>query len=233
MAANNEPLLISMVRGALTTIGNRTSAGQMYWIERVMSQLAVGHWFRENGMRAKPMYGSRQELYTALARDIADTRTLYLEFGVYQGASLRIWSHLLKHPRSRLHGFDSFEGLPEKWNAFNDQGKFDIKGALPQFDDPRVTLHVGWFNQTLLNFTPEPCDQLVIHIDCDLYSSTNYVLNTLRHAILPGTIVLFDEFYDHMHELRAFSDFLESSEMKFAFLGGATSLSQCAFQRVS
>lgn len=228
-----EPLPITMIRGILTKLGALTSSGQMYWIERVTSQLEVGHWFRANGICAKPLYATRQELYAALAHDIADKRVLYLEFGVFQGASLCAWSQLLRNPRSCLHGFDSFEGLPERWNAFNDRGKFDTNGVLPRIDDPRVTLHVGGFHQTLPHFTLPPHEQLIVHVDCDLYSSTKYVLDALKCAIRPGAILLFDEFYDYLHELRAFSEFLEAGNMKFVFLGGATSFSQCAFQRIS
>ena len=232
MTTEREPLFISLVRKTLTTIGAHITPSQMYWVERAMSQLAAGHWFEANGFRRAPLYVNRQELYTALARDIADERVLYLEFGVFQGASLRAWSQLLKNPQSELHGFDSFEGLPEGWNAYNPQGKFHTNGALPHFDDARVVLHQGWFNETLPEFTLPARDRLFVHIDADLYSSARYVLETLEDAIHPGTILLFDEFYDQMNELRAFSEFLETSKMRFRFLGGATSLSQCAFERI-
>jgi hypothetical protein len=233
MAVDREPFMISIVRATLTRIGAHMKPSQMYWIERVMSQLEVGGWFQANGFRFSPLYSGRPELYAALARDIADEHVLYVEFGVFQGASLRAWSKLLRNPLSELHGFDSFEGLPEAWNAYNPQGKFDTKGSMLQIDDPRVVLHVGWFHETLPDFVLPQHDRLLLHIDADLYSSAKYVLETLKDDIRPGTIILFDEFYDHMHELRAFSEFLTSSTMTFRFLGGATSLSQCAFERVA
>lgn len=233
MAIKREPYAISLIRGALTSIGARITPSQMYWIERAMSQLVAGHWFRAHDFPRTPLYASRYELYTALARRIADEQVLYLEFGVFQGASLRAWSQLLRNPLSELHGFDSFQGLPEGWNAYNPQGKFDIQGAIPRFDDHRVVLHTGWFHETLPGFALPQCERLLVHIDADLYSSTKYVLETLKDSIRPGTILLFDEFYDHMNELRAFSELLESSDMTFRFLGGATSLSQCAFERIA
>ena len=233
MLTKQEPFMISTVRGWLTNIGAHMAPSQMYWIERVMSQLAVGHWFRENGFRFTPLYADRYELYSALARDLANKRALYLEFGVFQGASLRAWSKLLRNPRAELHGFDVFEGLPEAWNAYNPQGKFATNGSLPQIDDPRVVLHVGLFHETLPAFVAPEHQRLIVHIDADLYSSAKYVLETLQDAIRPGTILLFDKFYDQMHELRAFSEFLVSSKMVFRFLGGATSLSQCAFERIA
>lgn len=232
-----EPFLIWMPRTILTRVGARTSRQRLdwldYWLERVMSQLEAGKWFRTHGFPFKPAYRGRRKLYSALARKLVQEQVLYLEFGVFQGASMRIWSELLKNPQSSLHGFDSFEGLPESWNAYNRQGMFDTRGNMPTFDDARVILHVGWFDQTLPSFTLPSHDRLIVHIDVDLYSSAQLVLQTLKDDIRVGTIVLFDEFYDRNNELKAFDEFLTSTNMTFRFLGSATSLSQCAFERIA
>ena len=45
--------------------------------------------------------------------EVQDQRVLYLEFGVFRGRTIRYWSRKLRHPETRLHGFDSFEGLPD------------------------------------------------------------------------------------------------------------------------
>jgi O-methyltransferase len=62
---------------------------------------------------------------------------LYLEFGVWKGYSIRCWSRLLKHPQSMLHGFDSFEDLPENWTAFYREGSFSEAGQIPEVSDNR------------------------------------------------------------------------------------------------
>ena len=64
---------------------------------------------------------------------------LYLEFGVFEGASMRRWSTALKNPASLLHGFDSFEGLPEDFDFKYPKGHFDVGGSLPDIDDDRIT----------------------------------------------------------------------------------------------
>ena len=81
-------------------------------------------------------------------------RVLYLEFGVFDGRATHVTGQkLLRHPESHLHGFDSFEGLPESW-AGMDRGKgyFSTNGVIPQIDDARVRFFKGLvFKITLLN----------------------------------------------------------------------------------
>lgn len=215
-------------------LGMRMKPAHLVKLNHAHNFLDVGHWLKENGysLRSAPRFRDRNALYTALARRIEQEVVLYLEFGVWQGASLRAWSSLLQNPHASLHGFDSFEGLPEAWDRFP-RGMFDVKGMLPQFDDARVTLHQGWFHDTLPDFALPVHDRLVLNLDADLYSSTRYVLDTLQEAIRPGTIILFDEFHDRHHEVKAFSEFMETHHMTFRFLGAAVYEGlHCAFERI-
>jgi len=160
--------------------GERMNPSHLVRLNHAINFLEVGQWLKENGysFRNAPRFRDRGDLYTALARKIEQEVVLYLEFGVWQGASLRTWSHLLRNPLSSLHGFDSFEGLPEAWDRFP-KGTFDVKGVLPQFDDPRIILHQGWFHETLPDFVLPAHERLLLNLDADLYSSTRYVLDTL------------------------------------------------------
>jgi hypothetical protein len=71
------------------------------------------------------------QLIETVAKSIADQEVLYLEFGVWKGDATRRWSQLLKNKNSRLHGFDSFEGLPEDWNDDMKSGHFSTSGVPP------------------------------------------------------------------------------------------------------
>lgn len=142
-------------------------------------------------------YEKRANFYTYVYnRLLCKVPVDYLEFGVAQGESFRAWLGLSKHAGSRFFGFDSFEGLPENWQADSPKGAFSTGGQVPQVDDPRATFIKGLFQETVdpfsLGFAPQ--NRLVLHMDADLYSSTLFVLMTMNRHIRPGTLILFDEF---------------------------------------
>ena len=228
--------IYTVLGSLLFHVGRRLNAWQIGKLDTAISFLELGRWFTAKRYRysRSGRFTSRSDLYAAIADGIQNEVVLYLEFGVWKGDSLRIWSSLLKNPKSSLHGFDSFEGLPEAWNHMP-KGTFDVKGAIPYFDDPRVVLHKGWFDETLPNMTWPAHDRLVVNLDADLYSSTKYVLETLGGTTLrPGTILVFDEFYDRFNELKAFDEFIESTKMQFRFVGAVLSQAcQFAFERVA
>ena len=224
----------SVVGRILLRIGEHLAPSHIRQLDNAINYLETGRWLKANGYsyRSSHHFVDRRDLYATIASKIGGEVVLYLEFGVWQGASLRTWSRLLRNPLSSLHGFDSFEGLPEAWSIFP-KGSFDVKGVLPQLEDPRIILHQGWFHETLPGFVLPEHERLLINLDADLYSSTKYVLDTLREAICPGTIIILDEFNDRLHELKAFKEFLETSPMKFRFLGGALNRGlQSAFERI-
>jgi hypothetical protein len=116
--------------------------------------------------------------------------------------------------RRKVHLFDSFAGLPATdcegdkdsphvltrvWK----QGSFkasrtpkEIRAALaPLLDESLVHIHPGWFQDTL----PRLADDTrlaMMHVDCDLYSSTIQVLDQVfgRGLVAEGCVVLFDDF---------------------------------------
>jgi len=141
----------------------------------------------------------------------------YLEFGVFRGDSLRSWCKLNASPESRLFGFDSFEGLPEDWTTERPRSSFTTSGKTPDIGDPRVHFVVGWFQHSLPGFlnSYEPKNRLLVHIDSDLYSSSLYCLTSLDHRMPAGTFVIFDEFYDVLHEYRALTDYTGAYMRKY------------------
>lgn len=125
-----------------------------------------------------------------------------LEFGVWLGHSIRVLAETA--PSRRLHGFDSFIGLPEPWekneSLTHDAGYLSTDGKLP--DVPaNVRLWQGWFSETVPQWLECTAGEIAfIHIDCDLYKSTKQVLTALDQRIVPGTVIVFDELIDFTKE---------------------------------
>ena len=71
----------------------------------------------------------------------------------------------------------------------------------------------GWFQETIDGFLEtfvaerKPDRQLVVHVDADLYSSALYVLTRLDALMVPGTIVVFDEFSSVLNEFQALENY--------------------------
>lgn len=88
------------------------------------------------------------------------------------------------------------------------KGCFDVQGALPRIDDPRIKFVKRSFEKTIPPFIRDFSvkNRLVIHIDRDLYGGAMLVLVYLTSFMSKGTILVFDEFCDREHEFKAFRD---------------------------
>lgn len=144
---------------------------------------------------------------------------LKLEFGVATGRSIRALSNLTN---SKWYGFDSFKGLPEAWF---DRPVGEFACPVPECGE-NVELVVGLFQDTLDNFLKQhPENVSILHIDCDIYSSTKFIFDRLKHRILPGTIIIFDELKGYRgwedHEYKAFMEFLEYTGLSYEILNEA------------
>jgi hypothetical protein len=134
-------------------------------------------------------------------------------------------------PRLMVYGFDSFEGLPERWQAHYPKGSFRME-RLPKVR-VNVELVKGWFSETLPEFLKEHAGAaLFLHIDCDLYSSTRDVFEQLEPRIDAGTVIVFDEYFNYPGwkegEHKAFMEFIERTGHEYEFLGYAKSNEQVA-----
>jgi hypothetical protein len=180
----------------------------------------------------------------------------FLEFGVHEGKDItRIAAFLasldknatVKAPTT-IHGFDSFEGLPEDWNngqyetdgtAVHKAGAFDVKGEAPVIDKlhqlidlggrsspiTNVVFHKGWFDSTVPDFFDQHVHPVAfIHADADLYSSTKTFLEEIccRRLLKAGSVILFDEFWNFEDwqegEYKAWMEFVEEYDIQFCYL---------------
>lgn len=144
------------------------------------------------------------------------------EYGVDKGKSFIQLCELFKD--QKVFGFDAFLGLPGQiWEGnMIHKGAFDHGGKIP-FDVPENgTIVNGWFNETLPGFDYEKPVAKYIHIDCDVYSSTVEILNTMSGKIVPGTIVVFDDYFNHQNwrqgEHKAWLEFVSKNNINYRYL---------------
>lgn len=139
--------------------------------------------------------------------------------------------------RGDVHSFNSFLGLPEQrtepgtWPTWDKRlaplrrGTFS-QGGKPPFDAEGIVWHVGWFNETLPRFLAERQEPVgVLHVDCDIYSSTASVLELIEPRLLPGTVIVFDELINYpgyaAHELKAFVELLHRTGFGYRPIGAS------------
>ncbi len=128
-----------------------------------------------------------------------------------------------------FYGFDSFEGLPEPHGhdaevelqsdfvqgAYN-SSVVEVKANMAELkaDFDRITLVEGWYEDTL---TDENRAELgiekaaLVHVDCDLYESAVLALDFVTPILVPGSIIMFDDYLcnnanPNAGERKAFSD---------------------------
>lgn len=148
--------------------------------------------------------------------------TLWLEFGVASGTTVNYISQFTKNT---VYGFDSFRGLPTKWRDGYDKGFFNRFGRMPSVND-NVTLIKGWFDETLPEFIKNNNKKIsFIHIDCDLYSATKYILDTLKDNLSEDCVIVFDELVNYpgfdgeTGELRALHEFVTENDVDYEWIG--------------
>ncbi|ALG05719.1 class I SAM-dependent methyltransferase [Kibdelosporangium phytohabitans] len=155
------------------------------------------------------------------ALSLAPRGGLSLEFGVWQGTTLKIIATDRAGDGEDVYGFDSFEGLPEDWRSGFPAGHFTVDG-LP--DVPGAELVVGWFDDTLPGFLDtHPGVVDFLHVDGDLYSSAKTVLDLVGPRLREGSVILFDEFFNfpgwQNHEYKAWLEYVERTGVEFTYEG--------------
>ena len=190
---------------------------------REMRRLALRdsvRYARKHMRGAVGMESSREVLAAALSQVTVNGH--YMEFGVYKGGTIRFIAKQVGSAKT-VHGFDSFRGLEEAWTG--NSWSFDAGGRLPKVPG-NVKLHQGRFSETLPGWAESnPGPAAFLHIDCDLYESTRCVFETLEDRIVPGTVIVFDEYFNYPdweeHEYKAFQELVSRREIRYQYFAYA------------
>ncbi len=183
----------------------------------IQSRLDAWNYLKAHAKPLPPITGSIVNSFK-IALAAAKVSGMVLEFGVRHGNSI---IQLAALANQRVHGFDSFEGIPEDWHD-EGRGSYSTKGVIPKVPN-EVTLHQGWFDQTLPAFLMQHAGPArLINIDCDIYSSTKTVLDSLASRIVIGTVIIFDEYIGNEHwrkdEYKAFQEAVAKFNWRYEYL---------------
>lgn len=201
-------------------------------IARIMAGVEAARYMTDHMQDAVDAKGRGDLL--AYALDQAKLDGLVLEFGVFRGESLRF---IAQRSTGLVHGFDSFEGLPEHWTYFQRKGRFSLDGKIPEFEEENVRIHPGLFGDTLRPFLAQNEGVVrFLHVDSDLYSSAAQVLGLLAPRLVPGSVILFDEYINYpawrQHEYKAFQEFIAARGLGYRYIGFASTYMSVAVQLV-
>ncbi len=117
-----------------------------------------------------------------------------------------------KDIKRHYFAFDSFQGLPkfssiDEGDAKFDEGRYfcsqeEFKKNLlkNKIDLNNVTVIKGFYQDSLNDELKNKINlnkAAIVYIDCDLYSSTKYVLDFITSLISNGTIIIFDDWFSY------------------------------------
>ncbi len=148
---------------------------------------------------------------------------IYAEFGVWKGESINYIAKIDHLRQTTIFGFDSFEGLKDDWPGLGQaRGHFSLGGELPKVES-NVALIKGLFEQTLPAFlASDERPFAFVHVDCDTYGSTRTILNLIPDRLIPGTVVLFDEYFGYRgwrrEEWKAWQDFTKANRIEYEYI---------------
>jgi hypothetical protein len=166
-----------------------------------------------------------------LCTELAPETGCVIECGVWRGGMSAAMADMI--PGRRHYLFDSFAGLPPAIAAVDGEAAvaFQRDKASPRyFDNCRAErsyaetvmrgcgaqeyqLVQGWFDETLKDFRP-PEPIAVLRLDGDWYDSTIVPLTALFPHVMPGGLILIDDYYDWDGCARALHDYLSREQRR-------------------
>ena len=193
-------------------------------VARLIAAVEAAQFFQEHFPLAENRF--KKEPLLRYACTAAGLEGDVLEFGVGNGRTLRILCELF--PDQPVYGFDSFQGLPTDWTHDRRQGRYGTDGRIPEHLPENAEVFVGLFADQLPRYLEQGNAAVrLLHLDCDLYESAREVLFSLAPRLVPGSVIVFDEYLNYpgwkQHEYKAFVEFTETFGKSFEYFGFASS----------
>ena len=163
-----------------------------------------------------------------------------VECGVWRGGSMMMAAKSLLHfndvPKKKLFLFDTFEGMPapteedykftgelaeDKWQErksdagsnWNYAAVDEVREAMGStgYDRDRIMLVKGMVEDTLPECAPERI--ALLRLDTDFYSSTKHELTHLFPRLVPGGVLIIDDFGTWAGSKKAATEYFEENKI--------------------
>ena len=165
-----------------------------------------------------------------LCESVATIQGDVVECGVWRGGMIAGIAQLFRDSR-KYFLFDSFEGLPpvtdkdgaeaKKWQedrtgaTYYENCKAEMsfaEAAMTQAGCEQFFLEKGWFSDTLPSFT-ETTQIAILRLDGDWYDSTMCCLENLYPKVVPGGLIIIDDYYTWDGCTKAVHDYLSKEQL--------------------
>jgi hypothetical protein len=195
---------------------------------------------RERTMTGVPKMDALVEAVRYVAREKIPGEIV--ECGVWRGGSMQAIALVLQHEgdtERELHLYDTFEGMPEPtaedtrtwWGETRSAkelleesdkdsdmwaiaGLDDVKQAMAESGYPAERIHYypGMVEDTIPDQAPEQI--ALLRLDTDWYSSTKHELEHLYDRLVPGGVLILDDYGDWDGARKAIDEWVASRDEK-------------------
>jgi O-methyltransferase len=182
------------------------------YFARVFFYLRLYRKYRERTMVPPLAYAENLALMARALDDPALDGGGIVECGTWRGG-MSAGMIEVGGPGRQYFFFDSFEGLPPvqevdgpkalKWQSDQTARRFgncdasrdEFEATIRMTGCPPEIIHIakGFFEQTFPDFIPPPV--AVLRLDADWYASTAICLEKFWDCVLPGGLILIDDYY--------------------------------------
>jgi O-methyltransferase len=179
--------------------------------------LRGGAWLLPSVRRVLPYTMLRTPTLLSLGRHTLNQLSMpgaFVECGVWRGGASFLMADVLRRrgDTRTVWMFDSFEGMPATepidgskalaWETQGDPATNDATATLREVEDARRRLGLlntrpvkGWFEDTLATTKDDIGPIALLRIDCDWHASVTTCLAELYERVVPGGVVIVDDYY--------------------------------------
>ena len=182
------------------------------YLARVLWYLRLRRKYREQTMVPKLAYAENLALVARALDNPALDGGAIVECGTWRGG-MSAGLVEVGGPKRQYYFFDSFEGMPpveemdgpealvwqtnparRRWGTC-DASQAEFEATIRMTGCPPDIIHVtkGFFENSFPGFTPPPI--AVLRLDADWYASTMICMEKFWDSVMPGGLILIDDYY--------------------------------------